>query len=78
MIALLCFFLTVPSQNSIRSRNPDRYRPNVDGKQDRNLNSLFGRENSLFFAENSQLGLQKFPVSLRREFMWKPLNQLND
>jgi hypothetical protein len=40
--------------------------PNVDRKQDRNLNSLFGRENSLFFAENSLLGLQKFPVRSRK------------
>ncbi len=37
---------------------------------------LFWRENSLFFE--NLLGLEKFPVPLRREFIWKPLNQLND
>jgi hypothetical protein len=34
--------------------------------------------NSLFFEKDSLLGLEKFPVPLRREFIWKPLNQLND
>ena len=33
-------------------------------------------ENSLFFAENSLLWLQKFPVPLRREFLCKALNLL--
>src|SRR5271165_5657496 len=40
--------------------------------------SLLRRENSLFFEKNSLLCLQKFPVSLRREFVYKPLNQMND
>ena len=34
--------------------------------------------NSLFAPKNSLLGLQKFPVSLRREFSCKPLNSLPD
>jgi hypothetical protein len=33
----------VPSQNFIRSRNLGHYRPKCGPKQDRNLNSLFGR-----------------------------------
>ena len=36
------------------------------------------RLNSLFAPKNSLLGLQKFPVRLRREFNWKPLNSLAD
>src|SRR6266436_7972251 len=36
------------------------------------------RLNSLFAPKNSLLGLQKFPVSLRREFSCKPLNSLPD
>jgi hypothetical protein len=40
--------------------------------------SLLRRENSLFFENNSLLWLQKFPVRLRREFVRKPLNQMND
>ena len=35
-------------------------------------NSLFWRDNPLFFEKNSLLGLQKFPVPLRREFCRKP------
>jgi len=34
--------------------------------------------NSLFLEKNSLLGLQKFPVPLRREFRWKSLNSLDD
>jgi hypothetical protein len=34
------------------------------------------RLNSLFAPKNSLLGLQKFPVPLRREFRWKSLNSL--
>jgi len=59
----------VPSQNSIRSRNLGRYRPQRGPKTRSKFEFLFGRENSLFFAENSLLGLQKFPVRLRREFI---------
>jgi hypothetical protein len=39
---------------------------------------LILRLNSLFAPKNSLLGLQKFPVPLRREFDWKPLNSLAD
>jgi hypothetical protein len=34
--------------------------------------------NSLFFEKNSLIRLCKFPVPLRREFGWKPLNSLAD
>ena len=36
------------------------------------------RLNSVFAPKNSLLGLQKFTVSLRREFSCKPLNSLPD
>src|SRR5262245_56013121 len=44
----------------------------------RSATSLILRLNSLFAPKNSLLGLQKFPVSLRREFSCKPLNSLPD
>lgn len=40
--------------------------------------TLYRRESSLFFEENSLLCLGKFPVPLRREFRCKLLNSLND
>src|SRR5258708_24546661 len=43
----------VPSQNSIRSRNLGRYRPQRGPKTRSKFEFLFGRENSLFFAEAS-------------------------
>ena len=40
----------MPSQNFIRSRNLGLLPTQMRGRTNRNLNSLFGRENSLFFA----------------------------
>ena len=56
----------VPSQNFIRSRNLGHYRPKCGPKQDRNFNSLLGRENSLFFAENSLFTPKNFPACSTR------------
>jgi hypothetical protein len=52
-------FMTIPSRRmqlcllktSSAAEILDRYRPKCGPEQDRNLNSLSGRENSLFFAE---------------------------
>ena len=50
--------------------------PKTPSAHARQSPSLLGRKNSLFFAENSLLWLQKFPVPLRREFLRKALNLL--
>ena len=50
------------SLNFIRSRNLGHYRPKCGPKQDRNFNSLFGRENSLFFAESFLFTPKNFPA----------------
>jgi hypothetical protein len=40
--------------------------------------SLLPRLNSLFFEKNSLIRVWEFPVRLRREFSWKPLNSRAD
>jgi hypothetical protein len=40
--------------------------------------SLLPRLDSLFLEKNSLIRVWKFPVPLRREFGWKPLNSLTD
>ena len=41
-------------------------------------NSLLTGKLTGNFADSDLLWLQKFPVRLRREFVCKPLNQMND
>src|SRR5262249_9161457 len=65
-LATISLDMPVPSQNFIRSRNLGHYRPKCGPKQDRNLNSLFGREDSLFFAENSLFTPKNFPACSTR------------
>jgi len=65
--------LTQNFEKSWSSQTQQRTRLNL-----RNLNSLFNRENSLFLEKNSLIRVCKFPVPLRREFGWKPLNSLAD